>query len=235
MSGYETLRQQGNTPALITNSLLREASTNMTVQHGQITPGDSPASSLKSAEGTKAYAAKKSKAISQKGTVQESINHSAEAVPAKKIRKPRKSHKKFLTPLQEAEKRDLFLKRNREAAHKCRIKKKNQTEDIQENAKELALVNAKKGLEIEKLKLEIETVKALLLPHYRGCGDNHLIKYMDSATRRYELWAIVRLEEESIEAAGIARTTRSGSDNSMNGPGEDNAIVSSPANVDGDD
>jgi hypothetical protein len=235
MSGYETLPQHENTLALITNNLVREASTNTTVQHGQLAPGDSAISPSKSAEGAKAKVAKKQKPSSQKETVQDSINNSFKAVPVKKKRKPRKSHKKIPTPEQQAKKREQFLKRNREAAHKCRIKKKNQTEDIQENAKELGHVNAQKALEIEKLKLEIETLRALLLPHYRGCGDKHLIDYMDSATSWYELWARETGEKESVEAAGNAQTTRSGSDDSMDEPSSDNTNVSSPADVDDDD
>jgi hypothetical protein len=45
------------------------------------------------------------------------------SVPAKKTRKHPKSSKKPLAPGQDALRREMFLKRNRETAYKCRIKK----------------------------------------------------------------------------------------------------------------
>jgi hypothetical protein len=231
MSGYDVLPEQGNPLAIMTKNLVREASTKTTVQHGQITPGDSPASPTKSGDDGKT--AKKQKTIKKENS-KEIKGAASDAVPVKKTRKPRKSHKKIPTPEQEAEKREQFLKRNREAAHKCRIKKKNQTENIQETAKELAHENAKKGLELEKLKLEIETLRALLLPHYRECGDMSLIEYMDSATSRYELWAKERLEAD--DEARRAQSRRSGSAESSNGHFDDNDTnASSPDGMDDDD
>ena len=148
------------------------------VKNGQVTPADSPASP----QSTKAMrkSSRKSKATS-KTAVEESPEGTAAAPEQpKRKRRPRKARKPP-TPEQEASRREMFLKRNREAAYKCRIKKKNQTEMIIERSKQLDADNARKGLEVQRLRAEVENLRALLLPHWRGCGvrDDRLSEYIE--------------------------------------------------------
>lgn len=150
------------------------------IKNGQATPGDSPLSP-KSQKGVKRTTRKSKTTTKLEAAAPTTTTSSDQApVPAKRVRKPRKSNKKKPTPEEEAAKRETFLKRNREAAYKCRIKKKNQTEGIVERAKMLDADNAVKGLEVERLRREIESLRALLLPHWRGCGDQNLSSYIDN-------------------------------------------------------
>ncbi|OBT66736.1 hypothetical protein VE03_04126 [Pseudogymnoascus sp. 23342-1-I1] len=97
----------------------------------------------------------------------------------KKPRKPRRSSKKPTTAEQAALKRETFLKRNREAAYKCRVKKKTQTEEVVERVKALGEDNRMKSAEVERLRREVEGLRGLLLPHYRVCGDERVVAYLD--------------------------------------------------------
>ncbi len=151
------------------------------VKNGQVTPGQSPSSPMDSKRVRKAT--RQTKPTTKK--VIAAIENAAtdpdgpSAPPPKRTRKPRKSKKKPPTPEQEAAKRETFLKRNSEAAFKCRIKKKNQIESIIARAKQLDADNAMKGLEVERLKREIESLRAVLLPHWRECGDKNVAKNID--------------------------------------------------------
>lgn len=88
----------------------------------------------------------------------------------KKQRRLRRSSKKRTTA-EQAAKRETLLKRNRQAAYKCRLKKKTQTEEVIERVKVLGEDNASKVVEVERLTRELESLKGLLLPHYMGCGN----------------------------------------------------------------
>jgi len=184
--------QTGISLAIVTSGLTDDDDRKTTVQHGQITPGDSPASPAKSPKSTDAKRTKR-ESLKRKDVTSQTSENIASA-PIKKTRKPRKCSKKTITPEQEADKRETFLKRNREAAHKCRIKKKTQNELIVEKAKMLDADNAMKGLQVERLKREIEGLKSLLLPHYRECNDHNLVAYMDASSLRSPDWPIAGLE-----------------------------------------
>lgn len=183
------------------------------ISHGQVTPGDSPASPSKDARSPQ-KGSKKGRAAAHKSAVTQAkgVESTEPAPPAKKTRKPRKSSKKPPTPEQEALKRETFLKRNREAAYKCRIKKKSQTELIMERAKTLDADNAMKGLEVEQLKREVEALRAMLLPHYRECSDKTLVDYMDGMVNRDSAWAnniaYSTAETEMRSPFGLARPER---------------------------
>ncbi|KFY46552.1 hypothetical protein V494_00428 [Pseudogymnoascus sp. VKM F-4513 (FW-928)] len=69
-------------------------------------------------------------------------------IKVKKQRKPRRSSKKRTTAEQASAKRETLLKRNREAAYKCRLKKKKQTEEVTERVKVLGDDNAAKVVEV---------------------------------------------------------------------------------------
>lgn len=97
----------------------------------------------------------------------------------KKQRKPRRSSKKTTTAEQAAAKREKFLKRNREAACKCRVKTKAQKAEVVERVKVLGEDNAAKRVEVERLRREVEGLRGLLLPHYTGCEDEQVVAYPD--------------------------------------------------------
>ena len=171
-------RENGN-GALAVDTKLDTEQRETVIKNGQATPVDSP-SSPKSAKGVR-KATRKSKASAKLEAAAPTTTSSDQGpVPAKRARKPRRSNKKKPTPEEESAKRETFLKRNREAAYKCRIKKKNQTEGIVERAKMLDADNAMKGLEVERLRREIESLRASLLPHWRGCGDRNVSSYVDN-------------------------------------------------------
>lgn len=172
--------------AIITTGLERTDSHDTVLMHGQVTPGDSPSSPSKLPKPQQRKSStRKTKATTTARRKSESFSAEEElrASPIRK-RKPRKSSKKTPTAEQEAQKRETFLKRNREAAYKCRVKKKSQTEMIMERVKILDADNAVKGLEVEQLRREIEGLRALLLPHYRECGDARLVRFMDRMAAR---------------------------------------------------
>ena len=81
------------------------------------------------------------------------------------------------TPQNVATKREAILKRNKEAAYKCRMKMKTQRVEAAERVKVLREDNASKGLEVEDLRSEVCGLKRLLLSHYRGCDDEKLVAY----------------------------------------------------------
>ncbi|KAL5344647.1 transcription factor [Pseudogymnoascus australis] len=74
---------------------------------------------------------------------------------------------------------ETYLKKNREAAYKCRMKKKTQTEEVVERVKALGEDNRVKSVEVERLRRELEGLRGLLLSHYRVCGDALVVAYLD--------------------------------------------------------
>lgn len=191
---------QGSPLAILTSGF-EPGDARTVVHHGQVTPGDSPETA--SSPGPAKGRAASSRRASRKG--KESISSIATATtvasatssrrdsgvttassppaeaPAKvkKPRKPRRSSKKPTTAEQAALKRETFLKRNREAAYKCRVKKKTQTEEVVERVKALGEDNRSKAAEVERLRREVEGLRGLLLPHYRVCGDERVVAYLD--------------------------------------------------------
>jgi hypothetical protein len=90
-----------------------------------------------------------------------------ERPPAKKVRKTRKV--KAQTKEEEAAKREKFLGRKRQAAQKCRERKKTLVIDLLERTEFFVTNNAKQPYEIELIRLELEGLKAMAVEHYRVC------------------------------------------------------------------
>ncbi|KFX93336.1 hypothetical protein O988_06872 [Pseudogymnoascus sp. VKM F-3808] len=157
------------------------------VHHGYVTSSDSPkvvvsSSSLdvKGCAGSARRGSRKGKervsAASSGGSLELAASLAAKV---KKARKPRRSSKKMTTAEQAAAKRETYLKRNREAAYKCRMKKKTQTEEVMERVEALGNDNRVKSVKVEGLKREVESLRGLLLPHYRVCGNELVLAYLD--------------------------------------------------------
>ncbi|OBT77446.1 hypothetical protein VF21_04280 [Pseudogymnoascus sp. 05NY08] len=198
--------QQAPPLAILTSGFEPGADARTVVHHGQVTPGDSPetatspgpgkgrasrrGSSRKGKESISSIATASSTSTrdsgraSGSGSGRNSISSTsppASSAPTKvkKPRKPRRSSKKTTTAEQAALKRETFLKRNREAAYKCRVKKKTQTEEVVERVKALGEDNRAKAAEVERLRREVEGLRGMLLPHYRVCGDERVVAYLD--------------------------------------------------------
>ncbi|KAL5347764.1 transcription factor [Pseudogymnoascus australis] len=190
---------QQQQPLAILTSGFEPGDARTVVHHGQVTPGDSPETATSPGPGkgrasTRRASRKGKESISSIATTATTASSSSRRdsaitaassppspAPAKvkKPRKPRRSSKKPTTAEQAALKRETFLKRNREAAYKCRVKKKTQTEEVVERVKALGEDNRAKAAEVERLRREVEGLRGLLLPHYRVCGDERVVAYLD--------------------------------------------------------
>ncbi|KFZ12574.1 hypothetical protein V501_04147, partial [Pseudogymnoascus sp. VKM F-4519 (FW-2642)] len=199
--------QQAAPLAILTSGFEPGSDARTVVHHGQVTPGDSPETttspgpgkgrasrraSRKGKESISSIATTSSTSTRDSGrdtsgrdtsnrnsTTQPSPPAETAPTKVKKPRKPRRSSKKTTTAEQAALKRETFLKRNREAAYKCRVKKKTQTEEVVERVKALGEDNRAKAAEVERLRREVEGLRGLLLPHYRVCGDERVVAYLD--------------------------------------------------------
>ena len=199
------------------------------INHGQITPGNSPKDLqplLRESSNATPTTRRQPRKRKEVAAVTISITNATAAVslekdlkPLKgggaKVKKPTKSQRpsKKTTPENVAAKREAFLKRNKEAAYKCRVKMKTQRVESEERSRVLTEDNALKGLEIEKLRSEVYGLKRLLLSHYRGCGDERLMAYLDGVggvgleegveAGRHEDENVVGSSEESSEDSGV--------------------------------
>ncbi|KFZ14912.1 hypothetical protein V502_05855 [Pseudogymnoascus sp. VKM F-4520 (FW-2644)] len=164
------------------------------MNYGQVTPGNSPKDlrpllrkSTKAAPTTRRQPRKRMEVADVTITITNAIEASIESEKDLKlleddkatVKKPTKSQRtsKKTTLESVAAKREAFLKRNKEAAYKCRVKTKIQRMEAAEREKVLTEDNASKGLEIEKLRSEVYGLKRLLLSHYRKCSDENLAEY----------------------------------------------------------
>jgi len=95
-----------------------------------------------------------------------------ERPPAKKVRRTRKV--KAQTKEEETAKHEKFLGKNREAAQKCRKRKRTWVIDLLERQDFFLTSNAKKPYEIELIKLELEGLKAMAVEHCRVCPSPEL-------------------------------------------------------------
>ncbi|KFY46750.1 hypothetical protein V494_00350 [Pseudogymnoascus sp. VKM F-4513 (FW-928)] len=154
------------------------------VHYGQVTPGDSPkemASGPDLAVNGHAGSARKGSRKRKESVSAVSWSSEPAASPAakvKKSRKPRRSSKKT-TAEPAAVMRESYLRKNREAAHRCRTKKKAQTGELVERVKALGEDNRVKSMKMETLRLEVEGLRVLLLSHYRVCGKEPVVAYLD--------------------------------------------------------
>ncbi|KFY51515.1 hypothetical protein V496_08825, partial [Pseudogymnoascus sp. VKM F-4515 (FW-2607)] len=162
---------QQQQPLAILTSGFEPGDARTVVHHGQVTPGDSPETATSPGPGkgrasTRRASRKGKESISSIATTATSATTASSSsrrnsaitaassppspAPAKvkKPRKPRRSSKKPTTAEQAALKRETFLKRNREAAYKCRVKKKTQTEEVVERVKALGEDNRAKAAEV---------------------------------------------------------------------------------------
>ncbi|KFZ20442.1 hypothetical protein V501_00144 [Pseudogymnoascus sp. VKM F-4519 (FW-2642)] len=208
------------------------------MHHGQATPADlleeglsSPPKSAKSASARRQ--SKKEKEIATATATASAFASSAMSeenstgsqggseTKVKKRRKPRRSSKKRTTAEQAAAKRETVLKRNREAAYKCRLKKKAQTVEVVERVKVLGEDNAAKGSEIERLRTDVEGLRGLLLPHYRGCGVERVVACLNGICEVGVDWGQVGKGIGTGTVEGLEGKGEGADGNGSQGEGED--------------
>lgn len=194
-TALETWAQPAMSAGLISilTSGFESVESRLVKNHGLVTPGDSPqeapglppkwvkAALVRKQSGKgKEIAAAAAAASASSATSEKNLSGTKGGeTKFKKQRKPRRSSKKMSTAEQAAAKRETFLKRNREAAYKCRLKTKMQTAQVVERAKALGEDNAAKGVEVVRLQREVESLRGLLLPHYAGCEDEQVVASPD--------------------------------------------------------
>ncbi|OBT52162.1 hypothetical protein VE04_08082, partial [Pseudogymnoascus sp. 24MN13] len=152
--------QQAAPLAILTSGFEPGSDARTVVHHGQVTPGDSPETTTSPGPGkgraSRRASRKGKESISSIATTSSTNRNSTtqpspcDDTPPAKVKKPRKpgpSSEKTATAEQAALKRETFLKRNREAAYKCRVKKKTQTEEVVERVKALGEDNRAKAAE----------------------------------------------------------------------------------------
>ncbi|PYI04593.1 hypothetical protein BO78DRAFT_408988 [Aspergillus sclerotiicarbonarius CBS 121057] len=104
---------------------------------------------------------------------------------------------------QEAErlKREKFLERNRVAASKCRLKKKQHTEELQNRHKELVQQKGELNSEVDRLRGQVLSLKNEMLRHSQ-CGDEaitvHLSQMVKNITYRDTAASEMRSELDSL-------------------------------------
>lgn len=155
-------------------------------QQQQPTPEKSNRGSKGSSSAT---AAKKKRPSHRKKTASAAAAADAERSAASDSPKPkkttRKARKGYKATTKEEEddtdgeiKRERFLERNRVAASKCRMKKKEWTSDLESQARDLAAANAQLHAHALSLKEEVLFLKSECLKH-TDCGCDRIRQYLD--------------------------------------------------------
>ena len=85
--------------------------------------------------------------------------------PAPKKRRKNRKSKKMLSETEQEVKRERFLERNRTAASKCRMRKKEMNEELQRNYEALGEENRALYRQLESLRQEIHLTKTALYSH----------------------------------------------------------------------
>lgn len=141
---------------------------------GQVTPPRSNSSNSADAPGEESNSSPRPTSATRKKPVKEELSTAA-AGPSKSSRKRkpyRKSDAKSDTNASPAdeEKRRMSLEKNRLAAAKCRINKKEKTEVLQRDSHEKAVQNAFLKETVVRMKEEIQHINALLIAHASSEG-----------------------------------------------------------------
>lgn len=147
---------------------------NSVIRHGQVTPprSNSESSATKSND---------QKPQRQRRSTKASIkdeSQSQSAGPRSKRRNTRKDSMVSLSNPEEDEKRKQSLEKNRLAAAKCRVNKKEKTEQLQRDSHDKACQNAFLSEQVMRMKEEIQQMNALLLQHanHEGCKSSEDIQ-----------------------------------------------------------
>lgn len=152
-----------------------QSTTNSVVRHGQVTP---PRSNSEPSVGKPTEQKPQRQRRSTKSTVKEET----QTQPQSSGRKRRNTRKSSVVSSagcpEEDEKRKQSLEKNRLAAAKCRVNKKEKTEQLQRDSHDKACQNAFLNEQVMRMKEEIQQMNALLLQHanHEGCKSSEDIQ-----------------------------------------------------------
>ena len=125
-------------------------------------------------------------------------------------------------------KRSKFLERNRVAASKCRQKKKEWTQNLENRARELQKNNNSLRMMVESLRQEILFLKGELLKH-NSCGCEHIQEFLKSGGNNFSDFRdddiVFKREQSPIQSMPVSRA---GSVGAASGRGLDDVDPASP-------
>lgn len=151
-----------------------QSTANSVMRHGQVTP---PRSNSEPSIGKPTDQKPQRQRRSTKATIKEEAQNQAPS-SGRKRRNTRKSSVVSAGCPEEDEKRKQSLEKNRLAAAKCRVNKKEKTEQLQRDSHDKACQNAFLNEQVMRMKEEIQQMNALLLQHanHEGCKSSEDIQ-----------------------------------------------------------
>lgn len=169
--------QQNNAPfgiaPQVTNSFTAMNPANfMALQSANAFPAQTANPNTLTDSSNSGYSTRQSTGSSQKKPL-DSIELSPESPPAKKPRKQRKKRSKEMTEEQANDKRQKFLDRNKVAAHKCRQRKKEWTDNLQHKSQMMMYVNESLKREVNDAVAEMEQLKMLVQSIHKAPAPAH--------------------------------------------------------------
>lgn len=168
-----------------------------------------------------------------------STTKSTDGKPARKARRTSKAAS-IVEPLGEEddEKREQFLARNREAASKCRQKKKEWTQDLEQRARDLSSQKQMLTTYLAMLKNELLMLKCKCLEH-SDCGCEEIRSYMKNTLNTMPpanaaLYSKLEQKNAGDIESEVARKQSSANMFDMENMGSPDGMVTSPSSTGGD-
>ncbi|CZR57251.1 uncharacterized protein PAC_07141 [Phialocephala subalpina] len=138
----------------------------------------------------------------------ESTEATEEPAP-KKPRKTRKKRSKELSQAEQEEKRQKFLDRNKVAAHKCRQRKKEWTDSLQNRANDLSRSIQSYQMEIQTTRHMLEEMKMIARQALSGCTPEHA-QQIEAALNSLEAKEATGFAAEEEKYKAMFKTQRNG-------------------------
>lgn len=140
------------------------------------------------------YSTRQATGSSQKRPM-DSIEGSLDS-PPKKVRKQRKKRSKEMTEAEANEKRQKFLDRNKVAAHKCRQRKKEWTDNLQNRSQHILFLNEALKMEVNSAYAEIAQLKMMVERVHQAPATSHKCN-PERLARTEQKWQKFRAEEKT--------------------------------------
>lgn len=230
-NNYHAASENLETSRIIKSNLLN--SSTAVSRFGQVTP---PRSNSATSEDPKSepLSPKVTTTERRKRSSKTSIKEETEPVPMATTGRKRKTTRKTPSVKDEQDdKRRQSLEKNRLAAAKCRINKKEKTEQLQRNSHDKAVHNAFLKEQVMRMKEEVQQMNALLLAHANcdGCkspeeiqkhlsnlGNEFFSQHMSSMNYEYPHMTIDDLSQMAHDSAQSDYFTPSHSGSGMLNP-----------------
>ena len=159
--------------------------------------------------------------------------------PPRKARRTSKASSITQFDIEDDDKREQFLARNREAASKCRQKKKEWTQDLEQKARDLSSQKQMLTTYLAMLKNELLMLKCKCLEH-SDCGCDGIREYLKNTVNTMppaNAALYSRLEDKDAAtdiASEVARKQSSVSGFDVDGMSPSDAMMMSPTSSSGD-